>query len=170
MSTFLRFDVSRSKKGLTRAAGSRAGWIRFDNAEVASAFERYPEAIRKKMMHLRQLIFETAAATEGVGELEEALRWGEPSYLTTKSKSGSIIRIDSKDPGQYAMYFHCQTGLIAKFKSLYPDEFEYIGGRCITFDQNEKVPVRDLCHCISLALTYHLDKKKRRPAKNRGAA
>ena len=37
-------------------------------------------------MFLRQLIFETAAATEVVGELEETLKWGEPSYLTPKTK------------------------------------------------------------------------------------
>jgi hypothetical protein len=117
-----------------------------------------------KMMHLRQLILDTAAATEGVGELEETLRWGEPSYLTTKSKSGSIIRINSKAPDHYAVYFHCQTDLIERFKKLYP-EFQYDGNRSITFDGQEDVPEGELYHCISLALTYHLDKRSRRPAR-----
>lgn len=118
-------------------------------------------------MHLRQLIFDTAAATEGVGELEETLRWGEPSYLTTKSKSGSIIRIHAKQPKRYAVYFHCQTDLIGRFKRLYPGKFQYEGNRSITFDERDTVPEGELCRCISLALTYHLDKRRKTPAEGK---
>ncbi len=139
---------------------SRKKWKAFESLEVASVFDSYPRGIRTKMMDLRQLIFDTAAATEGVGELEETLRWGEPSYLTTKSKSGSIIRIHSKGPDQFAVYFHCQTDLVARFKKLYPGEFRYDGNRSITFDKQDNVPEHELSHCISLALTYHLDKKR----------
>ena len=92
------------------------------------------------------------------------MRWGEPSYLTTKSKSGTIIRINAKQPKQYAIYFHCQTDLIAEFKRLYPSEFQYDGNRSITFGVQESVPEDKLCQCISLALTYHLDKRRRTPA------
>ena len=45
-------------------------------------------------MKLRQLIFDVAAKTKDVGQLEETLKWGEPAYLTSESKSGSLIRID----------------------------------------------------------------------------
>ena len=38
--------------------------------------------MRKKLLHLRQIILDTASETEGVNELEETLKWGEPSYLT----------------------------------------------------------------------------------------
>ena len=44
---------------------------------------------------LRRLIMETASETEGVGPLEETLRWGQASYLTTASGSGSMIRMSS---------------------------------------------------------------------------
>ena len=54
------------------------------NPQVAAVFNNYPENMRKKLMFLRELIFDTAAATEGVGKLEETLKWGEPSYLTPK--------------------------------------------------------------------------------------
>ena len=37
------------------------------------------DKVRSNLLILRQLIFDTAAVTEGVGELEETLRWGEPS-------------------------------------------------------------------------------------------
>ena len=54
------------------------------NRAVARVFEAYPPAIQPKLFVLRELIFATAAATEGVGELEETLKWGEPAYLTKK--------------------------------------------------------------------------------------
>jgi hypothetical protein len=74
----------------------------FENAAVARVFAAYPPEVRWKLGALRELIFATAAATEGVGTLEETLRWGEPAYVTSQTKSGSTIRIDWKpsDPGQ----------------------------------------------------------------------
>ena len=77
------------------------------NAAVARAFEAYPPKMRRKLMALRELIFKTAAATDGVGVIEETLKWGEPAYLTRQTKSGSTIRIGWKRsrPTQYAMYF-----------------------------------------------------------------
>ena len=135
---------------------------RFQSADVSKVFKRYPTEIRKKLMFLRRLIFETAAETPGVGRIEEALRWGEPSYLTPETGSGSMIRINQRSDGygNYAMYVHCQTDLVATFKRIYPGLFVYEGNRAILFDKDEKVPVDRLRHCISLALTYHLDKKQ----------
>ena len=84
------------------------------NPDVASKFETYPPRIREKLMVLRELIFSTAASTEGVGTLEETLKWGEPAYVTTETGSGSTVRIDWKKakPTQYAIYFNCNTTLI----------------------------------------------------------
>ena len=112
-------------------------------------------------MRLRKLIFDVAHETEGVGELEETLKWGQPSYLTKKSKSGSTIRIgrEKKTVGDYAIYFKCQTSLVATFKELYKNKFRYEGNRAILFWVTDKIPVRELRHCIEIALTYHLTKK-----------
>ena len=52
------------------------------NSEVAAVFDSYPENIKSKLMFLRQLLYDTAASIEYIGELEEMLKWGEPSYLT----------------------------------------------------------------------------------------
>lgn len=132
----------------------------FENADVAERFHSYPDKVRAKLMYLRELIFETASQTAGVGELEEALRWGQPSYLTTASKSGSLIRIDriKSQENQYAMYFHCQTNLVETFKTLFPQTFHYEGKRSIIFYEHDEIPSDELRHCISLALTYHLKK------------
>ncbi len=112
-------------------------------------------------MYLRKLIFETAASLPHVGELEETLKWGEPSYLTPLTKSGSTIRIDwkKKNPNQYAMYFKCTANLVPTFKERYFNKLKFEGNRSITFNINEEIPVKELKQCIALALTYHLNKK-----------
>jgi Domain of unknown function (DU1801) len=133
----------------------------FQNPAVAAAFDACPAPIRTKLLALRRLIFDTARTTEGVGALEEALKWGQVSYLTSESKSGSTIRIDrvKSTAGQYAVYFHCQTDLVATFRELYP-ELSYGGNRSILLDAADQLPETALRHCVGLALTYHLNKRK----------
>ncbi|KAA3608500.1 MAG: DUF1801 domain-containing protein [Calditrichaeota bacterium] len=135
--------------------------IEFDNPRVADVFMNYPEKLQTKLLALRQMIFETAAATNGVGKLQETLKWGQPSYLTPKTKSGSTVRIDSikNNPEKYAMYFHCQTMLVETFREMYPTKFKFEGYRAIIFSIEDQIPEQELSHCISMALTYHLNKK-----------
>ena len=131
------------------------------NPEVAAVFKSYPQKIRAKLMVLRQLILETAAAIEEVGAIEETLKWGEPSYLTPKTKSGSTIRIDWKksQEEQYAMYFKCTANLVPAFRERYTKKFRYEGNRSIVFNIDEEIPIKELKSCIGLALTYHHNKK-----------
>jgi hypothetical protein len=134
----------------------------FSDSAVEAVFSAYPTALRAKLLALRRLILETASATEGVGEVQETLKWGQPSYLTNATKSGSTIRIDRVKAGgsQYAMYVHCQTDLVATFRELYPTEMTYGGNRSIIFDADDDIPEPALRHCVALALTYHLNKHK----------
>ncbi len=133
----------------------------FTNPNVAQVFASYPDGLKQKLMHLRQLIFLTAKNTPGVGELTETLKWGQPSYLTLASKSGSTIRLDCSKTSQqeYMLFFHCQTSLVETFRELYPDDFRYQGNRGLIFTVGEKVPRSALEDCIAMALTYHLSKK-----------
>lgn len=126
----------------------------FSNLEVEKVFNTYPDNIRVKMIFLRQLILETAIEIDSIKNIEETLKWGEPSYITN---CGSTIRMDWKKskPDQYAMYFHCKTKLVDTFKELYQDKFKFEGNRAIVFNKNNKIPVNELKHCISLSLTYH---------------
>ncbi|MBR0899429.1 DUF1801 domain-containing protein [Bradyrhizobium tropiciagri] len=123
-------------------------------------FDAYPAPVKSRLLALRRLIFETAKATKGVGALEETLKWGQPSYLTPETGSGSTIRIDQVKPAsdQVAVYFHCQTNLVETFRELYP-ELSYSGNRAILLDVAGKLPEPALRHCVGLALTYHLNKK-----------
>lgn len=126
----------------------------FTNQEVEEIFNNYPDKIREKMLHLRQLVLDTAAEMESVKKIDETLKWGEPSYIT---KSGSTIRMDWKrsKPEQYAMYFHCKTKLVDTFKELYKEKFKFEGNRAIVFNAKDKIPNNELKHCISLSLNYH---------------
>ena len=125
-----------------------------ENQKVKEKFASYPEFVQDKMYTLRNLLIETARELDDVEELEETLKWGEPSYIT---KHGSTIRMDWKasSPDQYAMYFHCQTRLVETFRELYPDTFTFDGNRAVLFSCMDDVAVDELKHCISIALNYH---------------
>jgi len=160
-----RFDAVLIKLYLGKTIGVLLDMkINIVDPKVKTAFNMFPPAVRNKLLRIRKLIFDVASKTEGVGELEEALRWGQPSYLTPKSKSGSTVRIglEKKTEGDYAVYFKCQTTLVATFKELYPDKFRYEKNRALLFSVKDKIPVRELSHCIAMALTYHLNKKKQK--------
>ena len=145
------------KRTAAGAAKKRAG---SSDPAVDAVFSAYPTPVKARLLALRRLILDTAKTTAGVGPLEEALKWGQPSYLTTESKSGSTVRIDQvkAEAGQYAVYFHCQTDLVATFRELYP-ELRYGGNRSILLDAADKLPETALRHCVALALTYHARKK-----------
>lgn len=122
--------------------------------EVTEKFHAYPESVREKLNHLRELILQTASEIDGIHEIKESLKWGEPSYLV---KKGSPIRIDwkEKSPDQYAMYFSCQSQLVATFRILFGNTFRYEKNRAILFDIDGELPESALKTCIELALTYH---------------
>jgi hypothetical protein len=135
---------------------------------VAAVFAGYPPALRRKLQRLRSLILETARASDGVGVLQETLKWGQPSYLPAETGSGTTVRIGQvkNEPGRYAMYFHCQTNLVETFRAIYPNELTYQGNRSILFDLDKTIDEAALKHCIALALTYHQRKAaaKRSPS------
>lgn len=141
----------------------------FSDPRVEAHFNAYPPAVRKKMLALRELIFRTAARTEGVGELQETLKWGEHAYVTAETKSGTTVRMDwkSKHPEQYAMYFHCQTNLLESFRSMFPGDFSFEGNRALVFKLSDTVPTNALVLCIEASLTYHLRKHS---SKRRGSS
>lgn len=124
------------------------------NPDVRAVFEKMPTSTRANILRLRALILEVASELEDTGELEETLKWGEPSYLL---KSGSTIRLGWKpeQADNYFLYFHCQTKLIPTFKELYSDLFDFEGNRAIVFRDGSNEHSDALKHCIKLALSYH---------------
>ena len=129
----------------------------FTDKDVAEKYEALPVAFRDRLLAIRKLIFDVAASTKGVGIIEETLKWDTPSYLTVRPKSGTTIRLAAMpEKGQYGFYVHCQTTLIQGFRDIYPDIFSYEKNRGMIFNIDDEIAEEELCHCISMALTYHL--------------
>ncbi|MFB5651383.1 DUF1801 domain-containing protein [Leptospira wolffii] len=137
-------------------------FVKFQNQDIAEIFADYPAELRERLLYLRGLIFQVASETEGVGRIEEVIKWGQPSYITPESKSGSTIRIDKNkaEENGFAIFFHCQTNLISSFRKKFRQEFRFEGDRSILFTTKTEIPEKALKECIADALTYHFRKKQ----------
>ena len=120
--------------------------------EVQERFSEYPEQIRPLILHLRDIVFSVAKDLD-LGEVEETLKWGEPSYQV---KGGSPVRMDWKEkhPDQYFLFFHCQTKLVDTFRELYPEALVFEGNRAIVLQANKKLPKKVIRHCLEMAMNY----------------
>lgn len=131
------------------------------SAAVAATFASWEPAVRAELLRLRELILRTAEETPGVGAIEETLKWGQPSYLTPVTRSGSTVRIAPISPDSdhdYALFFICSTNLVASFKDLFGDTFTYDRDRALLFSLDAPQPTEEVRACIAMALTYHLNK------------
>ena len=126
-------------------------------AGVAAVFAGFPKPVRRRLLEVRGLIFETAADIEGVSPLTETLKWGEPAYLTEATGSGSTIRLGwlPSSERNCAVLFNCRTTLIDTFRSRFPDVFAYEKNRAILLGDREPLPQAPLSACLQMALTYH---------------
>ncbi len=123
------------------------------NPLIEQKFDSYPDEIAKILLVIRQAIYDVANELD-INELEEVLKWGEPSYIT---QHGSTIRFDWKAsaPNEYRIYFNCKTQLIETFSELYGETFNYENHRALVFNSNDIIPMTQLKHCFSLSLRYH---------------
>ncbi len=130
--------------------------------EVAAVFDDHAPEVRDRLLELRALVLATAARTEGVGRIEETLKWGEPAYLTPESRSGSTVRIGPLRgrPDAYALFFNCQTTLVETFRQWFPRELSFDGNRAIVFRLVDPLPRDAVSECVAAALTYHLRKRR----------
>ncbi|MDA0366788.1 MAG: DUF1801 domain-containing protein [Proteobacteria bacterium] len=137
----------------------------FKNAAVRAAFDAYPPKARRTMMQLRELIY-AAAETEEVGGVVETLKWGQPAYLPGNARTGTTIRLGDvrEAPEACALFVHCQTNLIDTYRSLFGDDLTFQGNRAILFKPGATLPKRAVRHCVTLALTYHARKTRKRAA------
>lgn len=120
---------------------------------IDAAFDAYPTSVKAKMERLRALVHETAAAIP-LDHLEETVKWGEPSFISTH---GSTLRMDwkAKKPNQYAMYFKCTSRLVETFQQVFGATFNYEGKRAIIFTLDQDIPTKELKQCITATLLYH---------------
>jgi len=140
--------------GVSRGAG--LGRFAFEDPQVERRFMAMPEPARGQLLALRDLIFEVAGTTPGVGRIQETLKWGQPAYLTPETKSGSTIRLGQPKGGGVAIYTHCQTTIMSDFQALFAGEFDFEGNRAVLLAAEGPVKADKLRLLIAAALTYHL--------------
>lgn len=122
---------------------------------IQHKFDQYPPLVKPVLESLRQMIYNLVLELN-LGEIEETLKWGEPSFNV---KSGSPVRIDWKDstPENYYVFVNCQTKLVDTFRELYSDVLQFQGNRAIILNLTEATDEKvnhALKHCLALALTY----------------
>ncbi len=111
----------------------------------------------KRMQELHALILRLADEIDGVGEIEQSIKWGQASYAALRPKSGTPLRIDSdEDAGIYSLFVPCSTSLISDFRENHSGMFDYYGQREIRLKLDEPLPETELTLFISAALTYYL--------------
>lgn len=122
------------------------------NNKVKERFDEYPENARVRLTELRNLVFQIASELD-LGEVDETLKWGEPSYSV---KTGSPLRMDwkLKSPNNYYLFFNCQTKLVDTFRELYGEELMFQGNRAIVLSLAKPIPEAAIKSCLELALTY----------------
>ncbi|KJE34400.1 hypothetical protein UF64_15085 [Thalassospira sp. HJ] len=132
----------------------------FASAEVAAKFNACPAAARRALMSIRDWVFELAGEIDGVGQVTESLKWGEPAWRP-KSGSGITIRADwkPKAPDQVMIFFDCKTDLIDRTRSLLSADLATEGNRAIILPLDRPLPEPAIKTALSWALTYHLDRK-----------
>ena len=115
---------------------------------VAAAYAAMPFVA----LRLRRLVYETAA-TKRLPRPQEALRWGEPTYLP--GASGTAIRIgpDRARDG-CKLLVHCRTPLVSRWRRRYGARFAYEGTRAILIGAETALDLDTLAACIAEAFTY----------------
>ena len=131
----------------------------FANDKVKAAYDAFPADARDIALNLRDLIFSVAADTPQVGTIEETLKWGQPSYLTTETKAGSTLRVGMAKQGGAALFAHCATDIISTYANTFPNADLVDGNRAVIFTSADKIVPERLRLLIYHGLTYHLKKR-----------
>jgi hypothetical protein len=128
--------------------------------EVRAVFDACPDPVRTGLMRLRRMILTRAGALPGVGRVSEALRWGQPAYLTPDTGAACSLRIGPCPGAGFALFVHCQTGLISAFIDGPGAGLRRQGNRAVQFDSANEVP-EVLGMLIEGALTWHQTRRGR---------
>jgi hypothetical protein len=126
--------------------------------KVARVFAAFPAVERDMALSLRDLIFEVAGVTPEAGQVEETLKWGQPSYLTPETKSGSTLRIGLAKGGGVAVFAHCGTDIVSTYAATFGTLDHIEGNRAVVFRCPDDIAPAHLRLLVRHGLTYHLRK------------
>ncbi|TGM02121.1 hypothetical protein [Leptospira jelokensis] len=122
--------------------------------EVLEYYYNLSPAMLDKLMEIRVWIYELSKSDNRIGMIQECLKWGEPSFLTPITKSGSTLRMAKVNDNTFALYFNCKTTIAKEIAMEFP-EFNCDGKRALFFPINQKLPKTKLTLCLKKALLYH---------------
>ncbi|MEY1557658.1 DUF1801 domain-containing protein [Yoonia sp. R2331] len=114
--------------------------------EVKAAFDAFPDAPRVVLLQVRAMILASDVA------VEEALRWGQPAYL---SKKGTTIRLGLTKAGLPSVFTHCQSSVMGDVQAVAGEGLIWDGNRGVSWPVEADVPEAVLSLLIHRALTYH---------------
>jgi hypothetical protein len=118
---------------------------------VADAFDLADDQARVGLLALRDLILETAESLPDIGPVEEALRWGQPSYI---SRKGTPLRLGVPKSARCGLFVHCQSRVIPNYLERYPAWDRIDGTRAVLFDRPDQIEPLRHSWLIRHALTY----------------
>ncbi|WP_297081364.1 hypothetical protein [uncultured Demequina sp.] len=125
-------------------------------AEVEDAISGYPDEVQDRILELRALVWDVVRDSEDIGAVREALKWGQPSILPVRPRTGTTLRIDRIGSGSdVAILTHCQTSLVDEFRAEHGDLLEYDGTRAVIVPATGELPVEELRAHVRSALVYH---------------
>ena len=117
-------------------------------SDVATVIDSYPADTRAGVLALRALILSTADMP-----VTEALRWGQPAYLTAK---GTTLRLGPHKQARFALFAHCQSTVISAYAAAFPGWDKIDGNRAVLFDSPDQIEPERLSKLIGHALLYHV--------------
>ncbi len=126
------------------------------NPNLKSCVNHWPDDARRCFQTIRGIVYEVSARAD-VGPLIETLKWGQPSWLPERKRTGTTLRCfwSPQRPERISLFVPCSTTLIETMKTLYPKTFEYEGKRGLHMSLTEDLPHDAIDHCAFLTLTYH---------------
>jgi Domain of unknown function (DU1801) len=137
-----------------------------EDAKILAAYSSLPEEIMKAALTIRDRIFALAQQHAEIGQVEETLKWGMPSYLTKSPKSGTPIRLGcNADANTLGIYVHCQTQVVDNFRETTPADLLVESkittekSRAIHLPAKTPLPNSVIDKFLYEALTYHTRRK-----------
>ena len=131
----------------------------FADAAVDARYQAMPGPVRDVLLDIRARLFAVAAADPAIGPLTEALRWGEPAYLTEATKSGTTVRLAPFEGDKAGFFVHCGTTLIEDFRHAHGDALTYSKNRAVVIDPAAPPSPDIIDGCARRAFTYNIKKK-----------
>ena len=130
-------------------------------SEVQAVYAACSGPVRQGMLRLRELVFAQAERMPQIGPVTEALRWGEPAFLTVQTGAACSLRIGPAKHGGFGLFVHCKSGLIPAFASGPGAGLRFAGARAVLFDSAAAIDPVQISLLIGQALGFHLVKRPR---------